>query len=251
MGIPLSALEARFVRFHGSEGGYREEPTIESADGISFVCPLCWLAAQDGRPIDPNVGVRGVHSVLCWRPRVPADVSPGPGRWDLQGTGLSDVTLVAGSSSIQLIGGCAWHGYVRRGECVDDLGPDSVERARKYHHATRQRIRETAMTEQTDQGGPVDATLTDQGETKPLIDETKAPEGATAAPPGATEGAQGETTDTSDTDEDRPRPEPVVALVGFVKTMDLRIGEEGDLEQRWVSGHDANLDGVWIPIDGQ
>lgn len=246
MGIPLSALEARFVRLHGSEGGYHEEPTIESADGILFVCPLCFLAAQD-QHFDPNVGVRGVHSVLCWRPRVPADVSPGHGRWDLQGTGLSDVTLVAGSSSIQLIGGCAWHGYVRRGECVDDLGPDSVERARKYHHATRQRIRETAMTEQTDQGGPVDATLTDQGETKPLIDATKPPEGETDHAAGEARGDGSETQER----EYRPRPEPVVAPVGFVKTMDLRVGEEGDIEQRWVSGHDANLDPVWVPIDGQ
>jgi hypothetical protein len=50
---------------------------------------------------------------------VPADADPGPGRWEFQGTGLGALTLVAGSSSIQLLGGCNWHGFVRNGEVTD------------------------------------------------------------------------------------------------------------------------------------
>ena len=103
------------------------------------------------------------------------------------------------------------------------------------------------MTEQSDQGGPVvDATLTDQGETKPLIDETQAAEGATQGASGATDEASSETAEP----EDRPHPDPVMAPPGFVKTMDLRVNGQY-LEQRWVSGHDANAAGVWVPIDGQ
>ena len=219
MGVSLRALEARFVRFSGA--GYQVEPTIESADGISFVCPLCWLALKDSN-YDPNVGVRGVHSVLCWRPRVPADVSPGPGRWDFQGTGLNDVTLVAGSSSIHLLSGCCWHGYVRNGECVDDLGPDSVERARKYHAAWRQTIidRETAMTDtstSTDTSSATSDTAQQPGElTREPFDQEAAP--------------------------------VLTGPEGFEKTLDLRVAGHR-LQQRWVSGHDGSS--VWVEIEGQ
>jgi hypothetical protein len=45
-------------------------------------------------------------------------MSPTPGRWDFQGTGLQDLTLVAGSSSVLLTGGCRAHFFVRDGEIV-------------------------------------------------------------------------------------------------------------------------------------
>lgn len=79
---------------------------IADADGIMFHCPKCFQS---------NGGDIGTHMVLCWRPRVPADVSPKPGRWEFEGTGLDDLTLVAGSSSVLLIGGCAAHFLIRSG----------------------------------------------------------------------------------------------------------------------------------------
>ena len=209
MGISLAVLEGGFVRRQGS--GYHEEPTIESADGILFVCPLCWLAfkpqahGKDGPQI-----VRGVHSVLCWRPRVPAGIDPGPGRWELQGTGIGDVTLVAGSSSIQLQGGCNWHGYVRNGECVDGLEAGDIERARVYDRAVRQTIidREIAMTGTSTSTAP-----------------TPQPGAAPAAKP------------------EKAGPPP-----GFVRTMELRMKNK-IFEQRWQSGH--GNESVWVAIDGQ
>jgi hypothetical protein len=207
VGLPLSMLGGRFVRLHGIEGGYQVEPTIESADGILFVCPLCHLAARDEH-YDPNVGVRGVHSVLCWRPRVPAGIEPGPGRWEFQGSGIRDVTLVAGSSSIKLLVGCEWHGYVRNGECVDDLGLESVERARNYHRSWKQRIidQETKMT------GTNTYTCASGAEpAKPFVELFE------GAPPG-----YGKTND-----------------IKYFGTM---------LAQRWVSGHDPNLPGVWVKV---
>lgn len=61
----------------------------------------------------------GTHRIICWRPRVPITPSMvGPGRWDFEGTGYDDLSLVAGSSSVQILGGCAAHFFVRAGEVV-------------------------------------------------------------------------------------------------------------------------------------
>jgi hypothetical protein len=80
--------------------------SLEEADGIIFRCPKCLAAKSDGV---------GVHSVICWRPRVPGDVTPKPGRWEFTGTGLFDLSLVAGSSSVALLGGCNAHFFVEQG----------------------------------------------------------------------------------------------------------------------------------------
>ena len=79
---------------------------IADADGVMFLCPKCFLS---------NGGDIGTHMVICWRPRVSADVSPKPGRWEFEGSGIEDLTLVAGSSSVLLIGGCAAHFHIRNG----------------------------------------------------------------------------------------------------------------------------------------
>lgn len=79
---------------------------IGDADGILFHCPKCFKA---------NSGPVGTHAVVCWRPRVLAEVDPKPGRWEFEGTGYADLTLVAGSSSILLTSGCCAHFFVRNG----------------------------------------------------------------------------------------------------------------------------------------
>lgn len=97
-----------FIRREVVDGGegHRAVDAVEDADGVLFLCPRCFKA---------NGGSVGTHAVLCWRPRVPADVDPKPGRWEFQGTGLDDLTLVAGSSSILLLGGCGAHFFIRGG----------------------------------------------------------------------------------------------------------------------------------------
>lgn len=95
----LKILDEKTVRFEGV--------TMAEADGIAFLCPKCYAA---------NGGRVGTHQVWCWRPHVPQTVSPQPGRWEFTGTGFSDLSLVAGSSSVKLIGGCEWHGFVQNGE---------------------------------------------------------------------------------------------------------------------------------------
>ncbi|MBI2801260.1 MAG: hypothetical protein HYX63_13445 [Gammaproteobacteria bacterium] len=83
---------------------------IADADGVRFLCPRCFTA---------NGGAMGTHGIICWSPQVPEHLQPGPGRWSLTGTGIDDLSLIAGSSSIQLTGGCLWHGFVRNGEVTD------------------------------------------------------------------------------------------------------------------------------------
>ncbi len=80
---------------------------VAEADGISFLCPWCFECA--GRT------AVGVHGITCWTPKVPGDVAPGPGRWALDGTSYDDLSLVAGSSSVKIEGGCNAHFFVERG----------------------------------------------------------------------------------------------------------------------------------------
>lgn len=85
--------------------------TLSEADMIEFLCPLCFQ--KNGGPV-------GTHVVIChFTGRVPDDAKPGPGRWNPAGTGLDDLTFVGpGLTSVQLIGGCGWHGHVNNGDAA-------------------------------------------------------------------------------------------------------------------------------------
>lgn len=107
--MKLRELEPQFLA-REDDTHFRIVDSIEEADGVDFLCLKCFVA---------NGGPVGTHRVICWRPRVPQTTTPRPGRWEFQGTGLDDLTLVAGSSSIRLPEGCEWHGYVRNGEVTD------------------------------------------------------------------------------------------------------------------------------------
>jgi hypothetical protein len=95
---------------------YPHVETAGEAQGISFLCPTCFKA---------NNGPVGTHSIMCWsRSRgIPEDVTPGPGRWDLQGTSYEDLTLGADPPntlrSVKLDAGCHAHFLVTNGEVQD------------------------------------------------------------------------------------------------------------------------------------
>jgi hypothetical protein len=116
----LAELEATFIRRCPVEGGgqgWQEGVPFSEAEGVQFLCPVC---------IVKNAGPIGTHSVVCWRPTVGQDWKPVPGRWDFQGTGLEDLTLVAGSSSIRLTceckqqpcSCCKAHFFIRNGAII-------------------------------------------------------------------------------------------------------------------------------------
>jgi hypothetical protein len=110
--MPLVLLSPEFIRHGESAAGLRLIKVVDraEAEGVSFLCPKCFQRLG---------GAVGCHRVMCWDPSVPADVSPGPGRWKLDGRGFDDLSLVAGSSSVALQGGCKWHGFVRAGLVTD------------------------------------------------------------------------------------------------------------------------------------
>lgn len=107
--MKLSDLDPHLMK-RGDDTHWQQVATLAEADGLQFLCPKCWEA---------NQGPKGTHSVLCWSPKVPQTTSPTPGRWDMKGTGIADLTLVAGSSSVALQGGCKAHFFIRNGEIIN------------------------------------------------------------------------------------------------------------------------------------
>lgn len=109
MTLRLTDLSPRWLRRDADDSWMQDVPLAE-AHGVMFLCPKCFEA--NGRsPI-------GVHSVICWRPSVPQTTRPTPGRWEFQGSSFEDLTLVAGSSSVALQGGCEAHFFIRDGAIV-------------------------------------------------------------------------------------------------------------------------------------
>lgn len=130
--MQLTELEPKWLRYETKvevwtrrkDDGTDEEVTgpriympivddISQAQGVEFLCPKCFTE---------NNGPVGTHAVICWsRSRgITDDVTPGPGRWMLVGTGFEDLTLNAdppnSARSVLLTSGCGWHGFVTNGE---------------------------------------------------------------------------------------------------------------------------------------
>ena len=110
--MKLRDIEGRFLGHYSDADGkvsFAYVDALQDAQGVMFVCPKC---------LSENGGKReGVHSVICWfAGRVPDSAQPGPGRWNPQGSGLDDLSFVGpGNVSVQLLGGCGWHGFVSNG----------------------------------------------------------------------------------------------------------------------------------------
>lgn len=112
----LVDLEPKFLRHKADVSTWVD--TIAEAQGIFFLCPKCYAT---------NGGKVGTHAVICWSRSagVPEDARPGPGRWKLIGTGFDDLTLEGdapgggGARSVQLTGGCSWHGFITNGEATN------------------------------------------------------------------------------------------------------------------------------------
>src|SRR5438270_304458 len=88
-----------------------EVATIEEADGLWLLCPLCFKN---------NNGKIGTHSISCWKLNIPqSDDLTGPGRWDLCGTGFNDLSLRgAETSSVLLTQRCKAHFSIVNGDII-------------------------------------------------------------------------------------------------------------------------------------
>jgi len=105
----LKQLEAAFLTCSDpNELEFKPAADVASAHGVVFLCPKCF--AKNNGPV-------GTHSILCWfAGRVSDKVTPGPGRWNPQGTSLDDLTFVGpGAFSVLLTSGCGFHGFVENG----------------------------------------------------------------------------------------------------------------------------------------
>jgi len=115
--MDLADLEPQFMRWALVDGGQvlSHVDTLAEASGIRFLCPLCFAK---------NHGAVGTHAIICWsRSRgVPDSADPKPGRWTMEGTGYSDLTLNGDppgrARSILLTGGCGWHGFITKGKAT-------------------------------------------------------------------------------------------------------------------------------------
>jgi hypothetical protein len=108
--MKLSELEPTFLKAK-TPTEYEIIDSLSEADGVSFLCPVCFIK---------NKGSRGTHSIVCWRPHVSLDYSPRPGRWQFVGTSLADLSLdnSPNASSVFLTGGCMAHFSIKKGEIV-------------------------------------------------------------------------------------------------------------------------------------
>jgi hypothetical protein len=127
----LRDLNARFIGgYHDKDSqhehtGYQVLPSIDGAQGVMFQCPKCAVGLERGEENGRRF-VRGAHSVICWfrnprgAPPVPGHADPKPGRWWMEGTSIDDLTFTHGTpamaKSVQLLGGCNWHGFVNNGD---------------------------------------------------------------------------------------------------------------------------------------
>ena len=98
--MKLLELDATFVK-HLTDGNFIEVATLKEADGVLFDCPKCQR-----------------HSILTWNRSIPSNIEPGPGRWDMRGNGLHDLTLTPSIDLSRNNTGCLWHGYVTNGDAT-------------------------------------------------------------------------------------------------------------------------------------
>ena len=114
IGLTLIELGAVFLGqpYYNDRGNviYPHVDTIEEAKGIRYLCPKCFAA---------NGGSVNTHRMVNMTPAVGQEFRPTPGRWNFAGTGLDDLSLVAGSSSIAVTGGCEAHYWITNGRIAD------------------------------------------------------------------------------------------------------------------------------------
>lgn len=101
--MKLTDLDPQFLMAK-TKTRYAHTDDAAKAQGIMFLCPVCFKK---------NKGAVGTHSVIVWFDgRGTLKECDGP-RWSVRGSNYGDLTI---APSIHTIGGCGWHGHVKKGE---------------------------------------------------------------------------------------------------------------------------------------
>ena len=115
--MKLTDLEPQFLRLvppapgHGTT--WLEVSAVIDAHGLTFVCPVCYLA---------HGGVAGAHHILCWfeNRHDPLADRIGPPKWRVAGTGYADLSFTSLKfNSVRMLGGCKAHFHITNGVVRD------------------------------------------------------------------------------------------------------------------------------------
>jgi hypothetical protein len=115
--VRLNQLDAKLYRVDGNENA--EVARVAEADFLLFQCPKCAQACRRVLRDDGTGYAEGAHFISVpfaahdGRPPMRQDPHHPQPRWSVSGLTLSDITT---GPSIQVIGGCAWHGWVKNGD---------------------------------------------------------------------------------------------------------------------------------------
>lgn len=123
----LRELEGELVRItkrkKGQPVSYETVKELRKAHGVRYLCPVCFW--KNGGPV-------GTHWCLHWftKAKLPDDATPGPGRWNVQGHDIDDITFVApGSFSVNMVG--HWHGWIESGTVKVDNVQETYKKVRQ------------------------------------------------------------------------------------------------------------------------
>lgn len=121
--MKLSELKAQLVRYESRPDGEHmvTVQALAEAQGVMFLCPKCF--AENG-------GSAGTHRVIATFAGRGAldhqgshDKDGKPTRWQVEGTGLEDLTLkpsvhIFKAEEAVEVDTCGWHGWVNNGDAT-------------------------------------------------------------------------------------------------------------------------------------
>lgn len=112
--MKLLELEPQFIKYETTPDGEVIDPRgipLEKAQGLWFLCPKCF--AENKGPVGTHACETTFHNRGVADHQGSHNKEGKPTRWNVGGTDFTNLTL---TPSIQLEGGCNWHGFITNGE---------------------------------------------------------------------------------------------------------------------------------------
>lgn len=118
----LRDLDAQFIAgIEARRGAYRDQESIEGAQGVMFQCPKCGEGRERGFE-DGRGHIKGAHYIrVCFAnprgvPVAPPEFDKNP-RWSMVGSSLDDLTTKPSiNCDVGPNSACTFHGFITKGE---------------------------------------------------------------------------------------------------------------------------------------